>query len=646
MTTAQLLALDLVATLVAVGSWAAAVVVSTRPAASQRTARLALGLAGLGVVVLAAQVLLAIVLWPSGWWFVQEKVLLALPVGLAGAGVAIVVAVPPLIARARGRAIAVRPRESTALLVAALTAAAAAAAAAAQYVVGYPMTVVPAIALVVLVALGSGLGHALFAAEARRLVVGLAALAGLCLVASLGFSWLTSVASPVALANAHAHAAEPPAPAGTVSVADLRTADDAPGTVRHFDLTAAQQTVTLPSGATVNAWTFGSVPGPEIRVTQGDLVEVTLHNTDIAEGVTLHWHGYDVPNGEDGVAGVTQDAVLPGDSFTYRFEASDAGTYWYHTHQNSADGVRRGLYGTLIVEPRSGVPEDVDLVVPVHTFGHSVLLDDSDRAETLVVQAGDSVRVRLINTDQVPQRFRITGAPFEVAAVDGRDIAGPTPLDGAALRIPAGGRMDVTVTIPAGGALLTVDGTSRSSLLLAPDGVTGGGLKPDRSAADVDLLAYGTPNAAALPHGDGLVQATMVLDRLPRFLSGAPINGYAVNGAVFPHIPSIEVTEGNVLELTVANRGSDTHPMHIHGHHVLVLSRNGVAATGAPLWLDTFDVQPGEVWVVALVADNPGIWMDHCHNLEHAAEGMMMALHYAGVTSPFDQGGQHGNHSE
>ena len=86
--------------------------------------------------------------------------------------------------------------------------------------------------------------------------------------------------------------------------------------------------------------------------------------------------------------------------------------------------------------------------------------------------------------------------------------------------------------------------------------------------------------------------------------------------------------------------------MHIHGHHVLVLSRNGVAASGAPLWLDTFDVQPGEVWVVALVADNPGVWMDHCHNLEHAAEGMMMALQYSGVTTPFDQGGDHGNHSE
>ena len=59
-------------------------------------------------------------------------------------------------------------------------------------------------------------------------------------------------------------------------------------------------------------------------------------------------------------------------------------------------------------------------------------------------------------------------------------------------------------------------------------------------------------------------------------------------------------------------------------------------ATGSPLWLDTFDVQPGEEWVVLLVADNPGIWLDHCHNLDHAEQGMVMALTYRGVTTPFD----------
>nr|BFE88516.1 hypothetical protein GCM10020093_111170 [Planobispora longispora] len=80
-------------------------------------------------------------------------------------------------------------------------------------------------------------------------------------------------------------------------------------------------------------------------------MQVELRNTDIATGVSLHWHGYDVPNGEDGVAGVTQDAVMPGGAFTYRFLADVPGTYWYHSHQNPAESVPRGLFGTLVVLP-------------------------------------------------------------------------------------------------------------------------------------------------------------------------------------------------------------------------------------------------------------------------------------------------------
>jgi len=86
--------------------------------------------------------------------------------------------------------------------------------------------------------------------------------------------------------------------------------------------------------------------------------------------------------------------------------------------------------------------------------------------------------------------------------------------------------------------------------------------------------------------------------------------------------------------------------MHPHGHRVLVESRNGEPTTGSPLWLDTFDVQPGEVWEVALRADNPGIWMDHCHNLPHAAEGLVAHLMYEGVTDPYLVGGATDNEPE
>ena len=93
------------------------------------------------------------------------------------------------------------------------------------------------------------------------------------------------------------------------------------------------------------------MPGPELRVKEGDLVEVTLVNEDVEQGVTIHWHGVDVPNAEDGVAGVTQDAVLPGERHVYRFRVDQVGTFWYHSHQISAKQVRRGLFGALVIEP-------------------------------------------------------------------------------------------------------------------------------------------------------------------------------------------------------------------------------------------------------------------------------------------------------
>ncbi len=78
--------------------------------------------------------------------------------------------------------------------------------------------------------------------------------------------------------------------------------------------------------------------------------------------------------------------------------------------------------------------------------------------------------------------------------------------------------------------------------------------------------------------------------------------------------------------------------MHLHGHHLLVLSRNGEVVSGSSWWSDTLNVGPGAWYEVALRADNPGVWMDHCHNLDHAAVGMILHLVYTEVTTPYEVG--------
>ena len=86
--------------------------------------------------------------------------------------------------------------------------------------------------------------------------------------------------------------------------------------------------------------------------------------------------------------------------------------------------------------------------------------------------------------------------------------------------------------------------------------------------------------------------------------------------------------------------------MHLHGHHAVVLSRSGVAATGSPWWMDTLDVENGASYVIAFVADNPGVWVDHCHNLPHASQGLLGHLAYTDVSVPYRIGGPIGNHPE
>jgi hypothetical protein len=110
----------------------------------------------------------------------------------------------------------------------------------------------------------------------------------------------------------------------------IETPGDQP--VKHFILTAAQIDI---NGQTYYALN-GTVPGPTLRVNQGDRIQVTLID-HLPDSTTLHWHGLVVPNAEDGIAGIPQDAVAPGAEYTYDFVAREAGTYWYHSHQQTEE---------------------------------------------------------------------------------------------------------------------------------------------------------------------------------------------------------------------------------------------------------------------------------------------------------------------
>src|SRR5262249_14866358 len=154
-------------------------------------------------------------------------------------------------------------------------------------------------------------------------------------------------------------------------------------------LAARKQRFKLASGRAIDGYTLnGQSPGPLITAAVGQLVQVRLVNENVPDGVTLHWHGVDVPNADDGVAGVTQDAVMPGHDFVYRFVPARAGTFWYHSHQVSHEQVAGGLLGPLVIGPTSA-----DVLALVHLYGPARTVNGLEGALRVDAKPGASVRV-------------------------------------------------------------------------------------------------------------------------------------------------------------------------------------------------------------------------------------------------------------
>jgi FtsP/CotA-like multicopper oxidase with cupredoxin domain len=463
--------------------------------------------------------------------------------------------------------------------------------------------------------------------------IGIAVAATLAVLGPLGYLWVDSLVpstySMVAMGrpdsggggDAHRH--------GGLSVADLTGPSGTPDAA-----------VTLVARSENGRYTLNHVtPGPEIRVRKGQLLEVTLINESVPDGVTLHWHGVDVPNAEDGVAGVTQDAVARGGRYVYRFVAPDAGTYWYHSHQVSDDEVRKGLFGTLVVLPATPLAAAVDTVVAVHSYAGKRTINGRAGVSPLAAKPGDVVRARVVNTDAGPIRVWVSGAEYRVAAVDGYDVNAPTPITGQAAVVTAGGRIDLEFTVPPTGAT-RIDVGAGAAL------AAGGAALSAEPRPNVDLLRYGSPARLGFDPGKATRRFDYRVGRRIGFLDGRPGIWWTVNGHLWPDVPMYMVTSGDIVRMTISNSSGEVHPMHLHGHHAVVLSRNGVAASGSPWWIDSLDVGDGETYEIAFVADNPGIWVDHCHNLKHAEDGLLAHLAYAGVDTPFRVGGKADNQPE
>lgn len=425
-------------------------------------------------------------------------------------------------------------------------------------------------------------------------------------------------------------------------------------------------------------WLYdGAFPAPEIRVREGEILRVTVENR-LPEATTVHWHGIPLPNPMDGVPDVTQAPIPPGGRFVYEFPAEPAGTYMYHSHVGLQ--LDRGLLGPLIVEERDphvawdrehtlvlddhlpGAPEPLFphggseergmgmmgrmmgredggmmcgqgrggmMGMMVRTPPYTGALINGKlaaAAPTFEVRRGERVRLRLLNPASATTfRFAVAGHRLTVIHADARPVR---PVEVDAVLLGMGERYDVIleannpgawamvaqpvleVGVPAGRALLRYrDGAAtRPPDGQMPEGTTGGRL------LTLDDLEAIEP----LPSRDR--EPDRVFDL--RLMGGMMMEpGWTIGGQAYPDAEPLEIRQGELVRVDMVNHSMMLHPMHLHGHFFQVgRTLKDTVIVPAHMGRARFE----------FLADNPGDWLFHCHNLYHLESGMARVFRYAG----------------
>ncbi|OJF90180.1 multicopper oxidase family protein [Alkalibacterium sp. 20] len=448
-----------------------------------------------------------------------------------------------------------------------------------------------------------------------------------------------------------------------ISILDIPDPEKS-GNVKEFDIVAKESEWDFGGNTVADVWTYnGTVPGEEIRVQEGDFVRVHLKN-ELNEPVTIHFHGVILPNKMDGVAGVTQDGVQPGDSFTYEFSADDPGTYWYHSHQNSAEQVDKGLYGAFIVEPNNKVYDseytlildewnmgrnssggmmggmmggssgemDTDMLYGSYTVNGKI----GQYIEPIEVYEGEVIRLRFVNAGYRKHLLRFNGEQYRVVEIDGNPIYNTTYGSGP-LEITPSERIDIEIKI---------DNTAEWQIESVVNNEAAEDMVINVLPKKVDDDQKETVEIEEESE-NGLVYMDPIFEEIPTpdieydmFLGASMGMGmgnstFTINEEVFPDTESIEVEEDDIIKATLINESQFDHPMHLHGHYFQIIAINGEKLDN-PIVKDMINVEPGESIEIVFQADNPGAWAFHCHDLNHSAGGMMTLLEYQGYYSPFD----------
>ncbi len=435
--------------------------------------------------------------------------------------------------------------------------------------------------------------------------------------------------------------------------------DSAEQVLRAGPFTAA------PDGRSREVWGYnGQLPGPVIRAREGDRLRVRVVN-NLAVPTSIHWHGMHQPGTwqMDGVDEVSRPPIPSGEEFVYDFEATPAGTHWYHSHVGVQYG--NGLFGPLVVEERTpiasydreeivflndwflepgekllaGLVKGAGMKMPAKAeketkdYGdvpfQSALVNGKGRAPgnstaplaALEVKKGETVRLRLINgSSTYALRFQIDGHPLTVIATDGAPMQ-PVTVDNLVLAV--GERYDALLKADGEGAhwvrAATLDGKEARAVLR----YAGGPAEPEPAP-----LRWGE---RTLTPGEMRSRTAVELAEKPKEIE-LPLGGsmmpfrWSVGGQFYPKAEPIVLKKGEPIRFLFRNPTRMDHPFHLHGHYFHVLGKPGALNRKDPVQKDTVNVPAGEDLVLQWRATNPGRWFFHCHIEWHLATGMARVI--------------------
>lgn len=411
----------------------------------------------------------------------------------------------------------------------------------------------------------------------------------------------------------------------------------------EVQLDAREDDWELSRGQRVRAMTYnGTVPGPTIEGRVGDTLVVNFTN-HLREPTTIHWHGLRVPAAMDGSEAV-QTAVPPGGRFRYQFQLTDAGTFWYHPHTDEPVQMERGLYGAIVVRGNSEptvdheqtlVLDDVRLDTTGQIAPPGGLLEQHSGREgntrlvngrsdlTLRMRAGELQRWHVINAASARYfRLALPGHSFVVLGTDGGFL--PQSYRTAEVLLTPGDRVDL---------LVEATGAPSSTVALQTlpyDRGHGAGTTEIEDVLRVQYTAEPPLPRRTLPQivnpiaridTQNAVHRTITLDEVDDVAHQRMV--FRINGEAHPNVTPVIARIGETQVWEIVNASGMDHPFHLHGFFFQVLDRNGEPESRVS-WEDTVNI-PGNarVRIAFRPEGRPGMWMFHCHILEHVANGMM-----------------------